>query len=101
MAQEDVFAGQLFELRVDTGQLIGPGGTNGKILWKRPDKTIGEWPGELYNTSGNPTTQIVYQTSKVDTDGYPGTWTLQAFYKQDGMDQYGKYVHLTLKKPLE
>ena len=105
MAQEELFAGQLFELKADTGLSVGPTADNGKILYRRPDEVTGEWDGEivlaLSPTLGTLTTHIAYQLSRVDTEGFPGTWSVQAYVEVEGNAQYGKVRYLTLKQPLE
>lgn len=101
MAQEEIFAGQLFELRANTGKQIGPSGSNPKIKYRRPDGQTGTWNAAFYNAGGPATTQIVYQLSAPDTAGFPGTWQFQAYAEISGRAQYGKVKALTLKRPLE
>lgn len=68
-----------------------------KILFKRPDKTTGEWVAS--SVPGNPNQlHYVLQTGDV---AVPGVWILQAFVTMPGWSGKGKVVKLTVHPAFE
>jgi hypothetical protein len=85
------FKGQtLLQIQLDTGLDLSTA-TELKILYKKPDGTVGEWVGV------DSSTNIVYDFEDGDID-LEGTWRLQSYALIGGRVAYGDYVYLTVKE---
>lgn len=88
-----LFKGQsLFEIKLDTGIDISTA-TEKKVLYKRPDGTLGEWVSTAVqsNPTGPPNTIMVYQLADGDIN-MAGNWQFQSYVVIGGKAGYGSIV---------
>ncbi len=88
-----VFKGQTsLVISLDTG-LDMTGASESKILYKKPNGVLGEWPATVT------TTILSRQVQNNDID-MAGTWSFQAYAVLSGKKYYGQIQQQVFMKPL-
>lgn len=92
-----LYANQTFVLHLRTGIDISAM-TNRKILYKKPDNTIGFWTPTVETT-----TMVKYQILPADTNNEPGLWEAQ-FYGEESAGaviRKGDIVQFVINSPIQ
>lgn len=89
-----IFQGQGYlDIILDTGIDLS-GASIVKVLFKKPDGTLGEWTGEVYED-----TKVKYEFADEDLD-MEGSWRFEAYALIDNRSAYGDIIIKQVKQPL-
>ena len=80
----------LLTIELETGYNLA-GVTNTKILFRRPDMTVGDWPATVSGT------KLVHEVLNGEIN-MPGNWSFQAYFEVGGKTAIGKEVITNFKQ---